>query len=142
MVLFPAGDFTFGDPTDKDNVLRQRKERVEAFLARRARGEQTAQYREFVAATGHRAPYLWQKGYDERLADRPVVGISWSDAADYAVWAGKRLPTQFEWERAARGTDGLEFPWGNDREGIETRTNIVFAPVRPWISSSPSVWSG
>jgi len=74
-------------------------------------------YEIFLQETGHSIPKYW---YDERFnePDHPVVGVSWEDAAAYAKWAHKRLPTEAEWEKAARGTEGFVWPWGNDRENI------------------------
>ncbi|MFD8386178.1 SUMF1/EgtB/PvdO family nonheme iron enzyme [Streptomyces sp. NPDC059679] len=74
-----------------------------------------ADYARFVAATGHPAPRHWEeKGRcSDRLWDHPVVWVTWRDAATYAAWAGKALPSSHQWEKAARGTAGAIYPWGD-----------------------------
>ncbi len=82
-----------------------------------------AAYAAFVEATGHRHPYEWRT----QLArpERPVVGVSWSDAVDYARHVGAGLPTEAEWEKAARSVDEREFPWG---DAPPTPERAVFLP--------------
>jgi len=77
--------------------------------------ETNAQYRDFVAATGH-APAAFDDDPALNQDDQPVTGVLHQDALDYCKWAGKRLPTEVEWEKAARGTDGRLYPWGNDKD--------------------------
>jgi formylglycine-generating enzyme required for sulfatase activity len=69
-------------------------------------------YRNFMKATGHSAPAYWD---DPRLnkPEQPVVGVNWYDATAFCEWQGKRLPTESEWEHAARGPEGYSYPWGN-----------------------------
>ena len=82
-----------------------------------------AHYQQFATAT-HRTPPIHWRGETVPVtkADHPVVFVTWYDANDYCHWAGKRLPTAAEWEKAARGTDGREFPWGNRFDPAKANT--------------------
>jgi formylglycine-generating enzyme required for sulfatase activity len=125
MVRVPEGIFLAG----KDNEATW----VDEFLID-AFPTTNADYARFCAETGHAPPPHWGGRKCPRdLFDHPVVEVSWRDASAYAEWAGKSLPTAAQWEKAARGTTGTTFPWGdketaakcNVREtGIEKTTPV------------------
>jgi len=140
MVLIPAGEFEMGDHFNEGlaDELPVHTVSLDDFYMD-VNEVTNAQYKKFVEATGHREP----KGYgfvDGEVKDgfepwkspdfngdnQPVVCVSWHDAMAYAQWVGKRLPTEAEWEKAARGgLVGKRYPWGDEapNEGGTYRAN-------------------
>lgn len=134
MIIIPEGAFTYGvNPTEFKSLLKSLRADASMFIKELPKQSKhltsfyidqyevtNAQYELFLKATGHREPRYWS--YPQLNGHRqPVVGVSYADAEAYAGWAGKRLPSEEEWEKAARGTDGRTWPWGNDKD--ETRYN-------------------
>lgn len=128
MVFIPAGEFTMGRTfeTDADRrgmrplILRDDRAahtvRLDAYFMD-SREVTQARYAEFVTATGHRTPYHWLQGVvPQGKQNDPVHNVDWEDANSYCTWQGKRLPTEAEWERAARGgAEEKRYPWGDDK---------------------------
>ena len=122
MVLIPAGSFKMGSNNGKDNEKPVHTVYVDAFYMDKYEVT-NAQYRKFMSATGHREPKYWDYS-DYNQPNQPVVAVSWNDATAYARWAGKRLPTEAEWEKAARGgLEGREYPWGDTIDSSKARYN-------------------
>ncbi len=105
MVIIPAGEFTFGVSEAAPDERPQRKIFLDTFYIDKF--EVTNRSFKEVYST---------RTYPEGADDLPVTGVTWKQAADYAQAIGKRLPTEQEWEKAARGTEGLQYPWGEKFE--------------------------
>ena len=114
MVEIPEGLFTMG--LDGIQALEDERPKHQVSLAAFLLDTYevtTAQYAAFLAVTNRAAPWQWNTVDLTLHRDRPVIGVDWSDADAYCRWKGKRLPTEAEWEKSARGTDGRLYPWGN-----------------------------
>ena len=156
MVLIPAGAYLMGSTSEQTAALVAKDARLSPDFFHAESPQHSvqlpdfyidrypvtnAQYAAFMAATGHPAPKYWtdapQMGAVEpfpigsRHGSHPVVGISYADALAYCKWAGKRLPTEAEWEKAARG--GLvnqQYPWGNELSRNYANTGGVWGKDR------------
>jgi formylglycine-generating enzyme required for sulfatase activity len=113
MIRVPGGPFILGDDTRHPDEGPMQEWTVGPFYIDRYEVT-NADYHRFVKALDRPPPAHWNgHAPPPKLADHPVTYVSWYDARDYCAWRGKRLPTEFEWEKAARGTEGLKFPWGD-----------------------------
>ena len=121
-VWVPPGEFMMGSEDGFDNEKPVHKVRITKGYWLSKCEVTNAQYKVFCEATGHRAPEqadwgepVWRNGgYPSEMARHPVVCVSWEDATAYCEHYGLRLPTEAEWEYAARGSKGTAYPWGNE----------------------------
>jgi formylglycine-generating enzyme required for sulfatase activity len=144
MVYVPAGEFLMGSSaSDIDALLARCSDCTREEFAKEQpqhtvfldgfwidRTEVTnAQYSACMEAGACREPECWDDE-DVNAPEQPVACVSWFDAQDYAAWVGGRLPTEAEWEKAARGTDGRIYPWGNSPPDC-TKANFVGCAGKP-----------
>jgi formylglycine-generating enzyme required for sulfatase activity len=135
MVAIPGGEYLIGrnsgdflDPYEKP----QHTVTLRPFYIDRTEVT-NADYQKFIEATGHPAPASWVGGrFEDGKELFPVTGVTLSDAEAYARWAGKRLPTEEEWEAAAHGRTPTVFPWGDtfDPSRANVKASGLGVPVR------------
>jgi formylglycine-generating enzyme required for sulfatase activity len=147
LVTVPAGAFWMGTSDPQVEALRARYEWAKDFDFGREQPQReltlpeyqigrypvtNAEYAAFVRATGHRPPSHWRGDtFPEEQASHPVVYVTWHDALAYVQWLRERtgqdyrLPTEAEWEKAARGTDGRLWPWGDDWDAERCNMKIA-----------------
>ncbi len=133
MVLIPEGSFLMGskegvffgigaDPYSEPDEYPEHHVTLDSYYLDKYEVS-NRQYFEFVKATGHRTPKnccepkyeVWIAGKPSLGAEElPVINVDWADSTAYCAWAGKRLPTEAEWEKAARGSQGRIYPWGSE----------------------------
>jgi eukaryotic-like serine/threonine-protein kinase len=122
MVLIPGGPFIMGSEEFGPETPQHTVDIPPFYIDKYP--VTNAEYALFVEATGRPAPPAWTGGtYPADRGDHTVITVNWYEASAYAAWMGKRLPTEAEWEKAARGTDGRRYPWG-DR--FEERRTVVW----------------
>ncbi|MHC4851011.1 MAG: SUMF1/EgtB/PvdO family nonheme iron enzyme [Planctomycetota bacterium] len=139
MVEIPGGTYRIGHEDQAFSGtplwLPEQDVEVESFYIDRTEVS-NEQYLKFVQETGHPPPQKWSDGRFPRGGGKlPVVWISWDDARAYAEWAGKRLPTEIEWEVAARGKEALRYSWGNEFDA--SKANL--GPILPRIAKGERV---
>jgi formylglycine-generating enzyme required for sulfatase activity len=113
MAVVPAGEFMMGSPTGDSDEQPAHKVYVDSFSMDKYEVT-VGQYAAFLQAKGIDPPSDWKTMNRSEHQKRPVANVDWADAFAFCKWAGKRLPTEAEWEKAARGTDDRLYPWGND----------------------------
>jgi formylglycine-generating enzyme len=143
MVWVPAGEFIMGTSDEQIAALYKRHSDWKGLLSEEEPQRKVyldgywiykyavtaKQYRTFCHATGRkmpRAPY--REGWRDRY---PMAAVSWNDARAYAEWAGVALPTEAQWEKAARGTDGRSYPWGNEWDASKCDNWVNIGEIRP-----------
>lgn len=116
MVFVPAGEFTMGSDSGEPEERPAHKVKLDAYWIYK-NPVTVAQYKQFCHETGHPMPpkpERWASKKWDWEDDHPIVNVTWKDATEYCNWAKVRLPTEAEWEKAARGSEGFLYPWGNE----------------------------
>ncbi len=115
MILVPGGEFIMGNDKGYKDEGPTHKVFLTGYYIDRF-PVTNKQFKEYLKDTDAEPPRNFWDHPDFNHDDQPVIGVNWDEAKAYCNWAGKRLPTEAEWEKAARGTDARQYPWGNEWE--------------------------
>ena len=140
MILIPKGKFIMGNNSGRIDARPAHEIYLDDYYIDKYEVS-NKDYKKFIDATGYSAPnvdtnkYPWAKQYNwhnntypKGTENLPVVLVNWNDANAYAKWCGKRLPTEAEWEKAAKGPNNLLFPWGNEWDS--TKCNVSSSGIK------------
>lgn len=137
MVLIPAGEFIMGSDSRLPDEGPQHVIKLKSYYID-IHEVTNLQYKKFNNETKRRSPtHFRNRTFPRGKADHPVTYVSWEDANAYCHWAGKRLPTDQEWEKAARGTDGRIFPWGNEFDASKANTPLRWQQIGSFGDTTP-----
>jgi formylglycine-generating enzyme required for sulfatase activity len=129
MIKIPAGEFIMGTDARLPDEGPQYIVNLPAYTID-VYEVTNLQYKKFNDATNGRSPLHWRnRTFPQGKADHPVVFVTWDNANEYCHWAGKRLPTDQEWEKAARGADGRIFPWGDEFNTFKANTPLRWQEI-------------
>jgi formylglycine-generating enzyme required for sulfatase activity len=120
MVVIPAGEFWMGAEDGLQDARPLHRVHLSSYWFDKYEVT-NALYRQCVEGGGCTPPKDRQAFDDLQRVQHPVTNVTWNQARSFCEWQGKRLPTEAEWEKAARGTDGRRYPWGNDGENVKSR---------------------
>ena len=137
MVLIPAGEFVMGSNSRLPDEGPEHVVNLKSYFID-VTEVTNLQYKKFNNETKRRSPtHFRNRTFPDGKADHPVTYVSWQDANAYCEWAGKRLPTDQEWEKAARGTDGRIFPWGNEFDAEKANTPLRWQMIGNFGDTTP-----
>ena len=137
MIRIPAGEFIMGSNDRLPDEGPEHKVTLPDFYIDEFEVT-NLQYKKFNDATHGRSPRHWRnRTFPAGKADHPVVYVTWDNANAYCEWAGKRLPTDAEWEKAARGMDGRMFPWGDEFATANANTPVRWQEIGQFGDTSP-----
>jgi len=129
LLVIPAGKFRMGSPRYRDARPVFTISLPEFSIGRYE--VTNRQFARFADAARYKAEGAWRKYFRKGMEEHPVVSVSWYDAVAYCRWAGLRLPTEAEWEKAARGGDGRIFPWGGEWDARRCNNRSLDAAQMP-----------